>query len=104
MNRLLQKQVKQMSLIIGWSVPPGHNRNLDVTIGLFHHPCQVQTCVGTGHMNIGQHHFELLVARQNGKCIVRRSRFYDLQAFLTKRVCNVHPYEDFILGDQHASP
>lgn len=53
-------------------------------------------------MNIGQHHFELLIARQNGKGIIRRSGFYDLPALLTKRVCDVHPDKDFILGDQHA--
>lgn len=83
---------------------PGHDGNLDVTIGLFHYPCQVQARVGTGHMNIGQHYFELLVARQNGKGIVRRSRFYDLPALLTKRICDVQADKDFIFGDQHASP
>ncbi|WP_165405008.1 hypothetical protein [Rhizobium leguminosarum] len=58
-----------MSVIIGWSMLPGHDRNLDVTIRLFHHPCQVKAHVGTRHMNIGQNHFELLVARQNRKGI-----------------------------------
>jgi hypothetical protein len=62
----LQKQVKQMSVIIGWPMLSRHDGNLDVKIGLFQHPCQVQACVGTRHMNIGQHNFELLVARQNG--------------------------------------